>query len=43
MQAWPWGDLEYYYIYLEAPDRCGAFRHAIAAKWFFLGGTEASV
>ena len=38
----PWGDLQYYYIYLEAPDRLVEhFRmpHSVT-KWVFEGGTE---
>lgn len=41
----PWGDLEYYYIYLEAPDRL--VEHftmpSSLPKWVFPGGTEGSV
>src|SRR5204862_241281 len=41
----PWGDLEYYYIYLEAPDRLVehfALPHTVT-KWVFPGGTEAEI
>lgn len=41
----PWGDLEYYYIYLEAPDRL--VNHFTMPntlpKWVFADGTETSV
>lgn len=38
----PWGDLEYFYIYLEAPDRLVehfAMPHSLP-KWVFPDGTE---
>ena len=38
----PWGDLQYYYIYLEAPDRLVdhfSMPHSVT-KWVFEGGTE---
>lgn len=38
----PWGDLEYYYIYLEAPERLVNhfdMPHSVS-KWVFPGGTE---
>jgi hypothetical protein len=38
----PWGDLQYYYIYLEAPDRLVEhfnMPHSVT-KWVFEGGTE---
>jgi hypothetical protein len=41
----PWGDLEYYYIYLEAPDRLVehfAMPHSLP-KWVFVSGTYDSV
>ena len=41
----PWGDLEYYYIYLEAPDRLVdhfAMPHSLP-KWVFLNATEDSL
>jgi hypothetical protein len=38
----PWGDLEYYYIYLEAPDRIveDFTRPDPTPKWHFPGGSE---
>jgi hypothetical protein len=41
----PWGDLEYYYIYLEAPDRVvdHLVRPDPTPKWCFPGGTDASL
>jgi hypothetical protein len=38
----PWGDLEYYYIYLEAPDRIvdDIIRPEPTPKWHFPGGSE---
>jgi hypothetical protein len=41
----PWGDLEYYYIYLEAPDRLVdnfVMPHSLP-KWAFVGETEDSL
>jgi hypothetical protein len=38
----PWGDLQYYYIYLEAPDRLVehfSMPHSVT-KWVFEGGTD---
>lgn len=41
----PWGDLEYYYIYLEAPDR--VVNHMVrpdpTPEWCFPGATEESI
>jgi hypothetical protein len=41
----PWGDLEYYYIYLEPPDRVVDDMELpdTVTKWSFLDGTDASV
>ncbi|MFZ4764238.1 MAG: hypothetical protein ACOYMN_04720 [Roseimicrobium sp.] len=41
----PWGDLEYYYIYLEAPDRLVEHFPApnTIPKWVFPGGTAAGL
>ncbi len=41
----PWGDLEYYYIYLEAPDRVVEHLNQPepAPKWNFPGGTVEKV
>jgi hypothetical protein len=41
----PWGDLEYYYIYLEPPDRVvdDMVLPEPSTKWCFPGGTDASV
>jgi hypothetical protein len=41
----PWGDLEYYYIYLEAPDRVvdHLARPEPTPKWCFPGGTDDSL
>jgi hypothetical protein len=41
----PWGDMEYYYIYLEPPDRVvdDMVLPEPSTKWCFPGGTEASV
>lgn len=41
----PWGDLEYYYIYLEAPDSAleDLLRPDPMPRWSFSGGTDAKL